>query len=67
MPKTIYLYSSDIDCYVLLMLWIGMGNRWLVICFMFHYQKASCSHVRIRQKKSGIIDIKNLQSPLNAP
>ena len=29
------------------MLWIGVDNWWLISCVIFHYQKASCGHVRI--------------------
>ena len=28
-----------------------MDNRWLISCVMFHYQKASHSHVTVRRKK----------------
>ena len=35
------------------MLWTGMDNQWLIDvnrCVIFHFQKASRSHVRIQRK-----------------
>ena len=50
--KSIFVcYNLDIDCYILLMLWVRMSNWWLISCIISHNQKATGGHVWIQQNK----------------
>ena len=54
--KNIFIcYNLDIDCYMLLVLWVRMGNWWLISCIISHYQKETGGHVWIQQNKLTLV------------